>query len=57
MLKRLLLFNIFLLISLMAFSKPARPGRIHLMHPDGSGFYARFYGDEMMRIKVTEGGE
>lgn len=57
MLKRLLLFNIFLLISLMAFSKPARPGRIHLMQPDGSGFYARFYGDEMMRIKVTEGGE
>lgn len=56
MLKRILFFYILMMLSLSAFSKPARPGRIYLRQPDGSGFYARFLGDETMRIKLTEGG-
>ena len=56
MLKRILFFYILLMLSLSAFSKPARPGRIYLHQPDGSGFYARFYGDEMTRVKVTDDG-
>lgn len=56
MLKRLFLVNIALVLSLAALSNPARPGRIYLSQPDGNGFYALFYGDEMVRIKVTETG-
>ena len=29
---------------------------IYLTQPDGTGFYARFHGDEFIRIKVTEDG-
>ena len=56
MLKRFFLSFLMFLCALTAFSKPARPGRIYLFQPDGSGFHARFYGDEMMRIKVTDEG-
>ena len=56
MLKRLLLLYIALILSFSAFAKPARPGRIFLSQPDGSGFYALFQGDEHMRVKMTEGG-
>lgn len=56
MLKRLFFVNIALILSLTAFPKPARPGRIYLKQPDGSGFHAVFHGDEMLRIKMTEAG-
>ena len=56
MLRRLLLLNIILVLGFTAFATPARPGQIYLSQPDGSGFYARFYGDELMRIKVTDDG-
>ena len=56
MLKRILILIIFAILPLAALSKPAKPGLIYLAQPDGTGFYARFYGDEMMRIKVTEEG-
>lgn len=54
--RRFLLLNILLFFSLTVFSKPARTDRIYLRQPDGSGFFARFFGDEMMRIKVTDDG-
>lgn len=56
MLKRLFLINILLLLSLLTFAAPARPGRIYLAQPDGSGFYAFIYGDEFMKVKVTSQG-
>lgn len=56
MLKRILVLYIAFVASLTAFANPARMGRIYLSQPDGSGFYARFHGDEMLRVKVTEDG-
>ena len=53
MLRRLFLLNIALMLSVMAFSKPARPGILYLTQPDGSGFSAVFSGDESMRLKRT----
>ena len=50
------MLNIILVLGFTAFATPARPGQIYLSQPDGSGFYARFYGDELMRIKVTDDG-
>ena len=56
MLKRFFLLVFAIVCSLSAYSKPAKPGRICLSQPDGTVFHARIYGDEMMRIKVTEEG-
>ena len=55
-LKRFFLIIFAVICSLAAYSKPAKPGRICLSQPDGTVFHARFCGDEMMRIKVTEDG-
>ena len=54
--KRILLFYIFIFLFLMAAAKPSRIGVLRLSQPDGSVFSARFYGDELIRIKVTEDG-
>ena len=56
MLKRIFISSILMILALAAYSKPARPGMIYLTQPDGTGFYARFHGDELIRIKVTEDG-
>ena len=54
--KRILLFYIFIFLFLTAVAKPSRIGTLRLSQPDGSAFSAKFYGDELMRIKVTEDG-
>lgn len=54
--KFVLLFCFFLIVSIAAGS-PARSGRIVLQQPDGTSFYARFYGDEYMKIMMTETGK
>ena len=43
-------------LSLTAYAGPARMGSIYLSQPDGSGFYARYAGDEWMKVKMTEDG-
>lgn len=54
--KRIFIFILIMILPFAALSKPAKPGLVYLTQPDGTGFYARFLGDEMMRIKVTEDG-
>ena len=43
-------------LSLTAYAGPARMGSIYLSQPGGSGFYARYAGDEWMKVKMTEDG-
>lgn len=54
--RKILVFLIFALSCLSAYSRPVRPG-IYTMHqPDGSSFQARCFGDEFIRIKTTLDG-
>ncbi len=55
--KHKILLSIFaLLLSLSAFSGPARRGPVYLTQPDGTAFSARIRGDEFMKIFTTEAG-
>lgn len=46
-----------LILCYIAYAGPARIGKIVLKQPDGSSFYARIYGDEHLKIKMTASGE
>lgn len=55
--KRFLMIILLSLSGLYALAAPARSGVILLTQPDGSRFPALLFGDEFMKIRMTESGE
>ena len=56
MIYRILITITALLISLTAYSGPARKGLIYLSQPDGTSIEAYMQGDEFMKITTTREG-